>query len=513
MPDNREYLGPSERDTQVITACLEHAGDLITSADLLLGHNQPHVAFHLAVACLEEIGKSVILAINSVSRQRDDADVISEKKLDDHVGKLFWAFFGPLFMAEEVDQRRLDEVRGRARRLHETRLAALYVDADREPFESPRAMVPCALASDVVSMARAHLDMEPVRFAVTLDPEKRELAAWLLRASSDEHLCRFMFGEASLAKLRELRDWGQWIAWLRDRQLDARERFITLLNADRQRIEPGATDDRPRWKMRLRLAGVSHRLKPSVLSEWNAKRDGIQFEAVGTGKRMLDVTLTIPAFVPLDGLYLAALATAERLILALNIATCGFFWWEYPQHTARFFEKLVDLETKQEIVLSEVPRLSVDWGGSSLSSDHLNAVARVFAALPTRYSGEVFEPFARYLEGLSFLATINVHRRHENHAFACFYESFWSCLARLGDGSPKRTLDAFLRAVAEDVSGDRESRDLYALGTALSAPAPSGPTPTLEDVAWMKQAVDWYVARWVAQQPRMPGGEVSKGEA
>ena len=44
-----------------------------------------------------------------------------------------------------------------------------------------------------------------------------------------------------------------------------------MVEADRDRVRSGAIDGHYRWSLRIKLAGLSHKLKPSVLKEWNEK--------------------------------------------------------------------------------------------------------------------------------------------------------------------------------------------------------------------------------------------------
>jgi len=56
----------------------------------------------------------------------------------DHVGKLFWCFFGGNFLAEQITAEGLAGMKNLARRIHDTRLAGLYVDQSEEGLSVPK---------------------------------------------------------------------------------------------------------------------------------------------------------------------------------------------------------------------------------------------------------------------------------------------------------------------------------------------------------------------------------------
>jgi AbiV family abortive infection protein len=109
----------------IIDACVSNAEDLVKGAELLLAQNLANIAYHLGALALEEIGKSEIMGVMQAAKVREGE--VSEKHLDDHVRKLFWALWGPSFGRELITGTQLETYRGLATSIHETRLQALYV--------------------------------------------------------------------------------------------------------------------------------------------------------------------------------------------------------------------------------------------------------------------------------------------------------------------------------------------------------------------------------------------------
>ena len=117
-------------DLLAIDACFVNAEELLRAASLLLEQGgAPRLAYHLALLALEEIGKSRILGMRVVSdRHGQEMPGFIDRALDDHVRKLFWAIWGPSMGEEIITVQQIQENLGLAMRLHEKRIAGLYVD-------------------------------------------------------------------------------------------------------------------------------------------------------------------------------------------------------------------------------------------------------------------------------------------------------------------------------------------------------------------------------------------------
>jgi AbiV family abortive infection protein len=76
--------------------CLDHAGDLIASAERVLGNDNVYanIAYHLAILAMEEIGKAGLLGCRAVIGESLNAQTL-ESHLGDHIFKLLWAVWSP----------------------------------------------------------------------------------------------------------------------------------------------------------------------------------------------------------------------------------------------------------------------------------------------------------------------------------------------------------------------------------------------------------------------------------
>src|SRR2546428_3873059 len=88
--------GISEGTQRFVADTLAHAEDLLAAAKRLLPEF-PHLAYHLAALALEEVGRATLFVMIDASGG-DAAGLV--RTLDDHVGKLFWAIWGPSFGRE-----------------------------------------------------------------------------------------------------------------------------------------------------------------------------------------------------------------------------------------------------------------------------------------------------------------------------------------------------------------------------------------------------------------------------
>jgi AbiV family abortive infection protein len=488
----------SEHDRQVADACLKNAEDLVSSADLSLERGSHHIAFHLAVLALEELGKRQIVMLNAMSQSHKGSAFVSPKKLDDHIGKLFWCFFSQYIFMESLDQSKIDEISGMATFLHERRLESLYVDTERSPFVSPKDTVPLEQVENVVLTARSQLEMEKCFTPQPLTSADRRQISWLLDASNNDQLRTFVFSRSSMEKFREIGRFPGWVDWLQTELAAEHEKVASMIQAERERGQAGMLEGRSRWQFEVRLAAISHKLKPSELNDWNSRIDCIKFRAGGKKPNQdLIITLLLPDRIRIDGLYLAGKALAEKVMLALNIVTLGFFWWDRPNLTARFTDAFKDIDSNTCIILNEVPVLALEWKAEYLTDEDLSHVGVAFAYLPSRFSGDVYAPFAWYVDGLGFMASVNVHRRHEAYAFRCFYESYWSALRTLGEADGSRSEQVFIESVNVELRDADTLSQLYKLGEELSGTSNGQIVATLEDVGKMKLLADIFFIEWI----------------
>jgi AbiV family abortive infection protein len=200
---------------RVRLACLENAEALLNSAKQMAKTGTAHIAYHLATLALEEIGKSSMIFMSSLDVARDEED---RKRpvdwIDNHERKLFWAIWSPRFDVESP-WKGIQQAMDLAKRIHETRLATLYVN----PLDpDARLKIPGDHLQNLIAITEARLEMERLKKIRELTPEEKSDLDWFFAATDDPQLRPMIFSKGSLEKQAQFdnkNDSAGWIHWLR----------------------------------------------------------------------------------------------------------------------------------------------------------------------------------------------------------------------------------------------------------------------------------------------------------
>jgi DNA polymerase III delta prime subunit len=116
------------------------------------------------------------------------------------------------------------------------------------------------------------------------------------------------------------------------------------------------------------------------------------------------------------------------VVLALNIASMGFWFSETTLHTDCFYDELEDLETKSKIVIKED---KVDDEGNDdkkrvLDKQAVALLSENFLALPDDIAK--WPPLHEYMKGLVMLAKHNVHFKCEVRIFSSFLNALYGLM-------------------------------------------------------------------------------------
>jgi len=450
----------------------------------------------LATLALEEVGKAALLTAREVGRWSEKDDGFSDAWFDDHVKKLFWAFWsGPLFRAEKLTKDGVLNAQFMASRIHELRVNALYVDP-KAP-SSPRERVTLEDAERLLRLAEARIQLEQSLKIASIDDSNVDNIRWFLRASDDPRKRPLIFGAAAWKKLEELESGADWVQWLRE-QFDMADREnLAFSKAELTRPEPTEDEKRqPKWRLRIRIQTPSHSIRPRALNKWNELGSFIKLFP-GKGKHELICEFTLDKNVPIAGIWWAGWGLSRAFVTALNVATRGFFWWNVPVDLEKYYEDLWDLEHRCVVTVERSPRLSLDWKSLRwvLREDDIPVIARMFAYLTkqSRTKGDERGPLDRYVGGLQFLAKTDIHLELQVNAFEEFFHAFKEALRsnKHWDGhedlkeAAKRQLSQLLKSTAD-------LEEAVELGIDLDRDKASGKKITLTEVAGMKLFCDLY---------------------
>jgi AbiV family abortive infection protein len=174
---------------------LAHADDLLCRAQLLID-DFAHLAYQLAALAPEEVGRATLLIVEAVAVDDDHGPRRFQRAAEDHVRKLFWALWRPSFRRQLITGEQIEQTRGLAKAIHETRLGGLYYRGpDTTP---PREAIDVSEARTVLELARSRLALARAPDWVQPDTEHAAHLAWFIEASADAETRRIVVGNASM---------------------------------------------------------------------------------------------------------------------------------------------------------------------------------------------------------------------------------------------------------------------------------------------------------------------------
>ena len=446
-------------------ACLEHAGELISSAELVLKPGgQPHTAYHLAVLALEEIGKADLVAMSYASSRSGEPSAWIAKHAEDHVKKLFWAFWGPSMGKTLITKDQIEAHQGMAKAVHEKRLRSQYVDVGNERVNIPRDAVQMDEGEKLIGLARARLEL--ARLSKPLEMESEELKkdmAWFIRATDDPTIRGTIMGRDSMSKLVELGDAGRWIHWLRE-QFEAADAEASKLLAQElsKSVAKGNEAQREKWKVGIRLVTNSHVIDPAWIGRWNNKVNWIKLSPVQGRRNCIQAHFIFPKGVPVQGLPILSAEVVRKFVVSLNVGTLGFFWWYVPPEKERLFESVKDLESGRDLDLAWLPNMPTGWSGHKLDEAGLNNTMSCLVALMHR-SQDTADMKREYAAGLALMAKSDVHIAFFVEACAHFLAALRHGIAKFGDHRKGASVEeVFVESLLPGLPGGREDLMKYA---------------------------------------------------
>lgn len=481
---------------RAMTACMDHARDLLASARLIHQAGRSNIAFHLAVLSLEELGRRELLGVKTVEQSGSWAD----KHFQDHIQKLFWCFFGARLTEERITTEALDAMKGFATRLHSQRLAGLYVDVSADGISIPAENVPKDEAERILSLAEARLALaETSTLREGRTKGEIETQAWFLSTTQDSERRKFVFSGKSLDKLAELGNAKSWVDWLKaefDRtEVENRALAEAELERGRQLVGGGTRTSVTKWKVRIRLHTNSHSVRQKALNHWNERVTWIKLTAVPDKKDQLILELHLGDQIPVQGLWHFAWGVARSFVTALNIATMGFWFWRVPIQVSRFYESIDDVVNKSKVALERQPPLKPDWGENRvLTTQDLDNTISTFVCLPGPADTVRNAPYNYYIGGLTFLSLNDVHWQCEATILGNFLSShreMMHALDELPAGKLYSTaMGEFLAASFPELDEDRTR--VLALCVAFEEERLQRETITLKDATFGKLFCDAY---------------------
>jgi|GEM_PF-821787 len=501
---------------KAIEACIANADELLSGAKKLSAERLHRLAYHLAVLALEEVGKSRILAMRHVARQggRELPGSIN-RALDDHVRKLFWAIWGPSMGRELITKDQIDSSIGLAQRLHDRRVASLYVDAGEEGLSIPMEVISQEETESLLRFVEAGTEIGRVNRgdAPADDSEAVARREWFFEVTEDPEQRALVLGSKSMQKLTELGSVPAWVAWLKKTFEDNEAEARAILDRELQRKPEDHAVAKPKWRLTIRLHTSSHSVRQRPLNQMNDDLLWTRLRAVSGKPDQLLVDLEAGGDLALDRIYKTGLVMSRRLVMALNVATLGFFWFHElldhdPKQSGRFYERLTDLGNSIELRAHRSPPLRLEHGARRvLEAADLNRWALCFGHLLRFEQPIELNICERYLDGLTMIAKSDAHMSFEIQTVAAFYMAFRDAMKRFGGWTAGEPFGIAMKRFAAEGLGavdDGHFDRLLDVGESVNSGRPVPHAMTMNDVGVMKAFCDVYLIRTF--QRLGPGG-------
>jgi AbiV family abortive infection protein len=484
--------------------CLDSSEELLDSAKDAQAKKRNRIAFHLAVLALEEIGKAAMLLAHRVyphvAEDEDLEESSDGSKLsvdaEDHRKKLFWAMLTPNFDGGVFSSQEFIQLKEIANSIHIRRVTSLYANVDEN---LPETEISDDDVTRVIGLAESCLNLERLKEIRELDSDAQQLLDWLMKALADPLLQAFVLSEQSKHKLSELGGHSRkWVNWLRDEVVLGETSAKQMMEKEINRTAPtGVLANKPKWRLKIRLHTLSHSIRHKELQEWNNKVIWVKLYPTSKKTELL-VEFLLPAKIPVEQVWPTGIQMCSIFVVALNIATVGYFWWYLPEFVSTFYEELVDLDTKAKLGVDYKSPVMGGWKRSALKAQQLQTAGMILVYLMSGAAKEQSLAYSRYMQGIALLSKNDVFGDFSGQALVHFAHAFRMGLASFGewDGVSANFEQAAVGAMgslSDNAPMATEFKSLIEAADALEKnQQPSRPI-TLDDTLKLKMFCDAYL--------------------
>ena len=181
-------------------------------------------------------------------------------------------------------------------------------------------------------------------------------------------------------------------------------------------------------------------------------------------------------------------------VVALNIGSCGMFWWYAPEFTSQFYESLYDIENKAPFEMRAGPSPAPVWEKTEPISTHdiINIQAvYIYIRNPKQHDPTIFE---HYIRGLALLMKSDFFYPFAATCIQEFYLALQAFFKEQGFWNGRTKFDEAVISRL-NVPDDANFRRLAELAeNTISNPATS-PAITGSDAATVKMYFDSIVTK------------------
>jgi AbiV family abortive infection protein len=494
----------------LVRRCLDNAEGLLDSAKDIRAKKRNHIAFHLAVLALEEIGKTAMLLADKVCHVAEAEDSDQSKgesqfsnDLADHRKKLFWAmlitgFDGGVFSPQDFI--RLKEI---ANDIHLSRVMSLYTNNDEE---TPQTAISDDQLDRIIGATEARLNLEKFKEIRKLDSEGEQLIDWLMKALEDPLLQRFVLSEQSKHKLAEFSgNSRKWMTWLREEVATSEANAKEMMEKEINRVAPtGVLANKPKWRLKIKLHTLSHSIRHKELNTWNDRVAWVKLYPTAKKTELL-VEFLLPAKIPVAELWQTGLQMCAMFATSLNIATVGYFWWYVPEFVSTFYEEMSDLDTKATLRVDYKSLAMANWKRTTLKAQQLHNAGMILTFLMTWATKEQSLACSRYIQGIALLSKNDVFGDFTAQAFVHFASALRMAFVSYGDwdGAPEHFDQAAtdtLNGIWNQPEAVAEFKSLIEVANALEKQQQPSRPINLDEAMKLKACCDVYLVHRIGRE-------------
>jgi AbiV family abortive infection protein len=499
----------ADKNLKAREACLANAEVLLKLAEENSGKGVDHIAFHLGLLALEEIGKAILVTVGfaiAASETNHEGPVGS---LDDHIKKIFWALWtGILFRASKYTVKDIEDVKGLANMLHGKRLEYLYTDP-----ENPLLPLERQAGEDVkklIAITRPRLEMEKAnKIVAEFSEEEQKELNWFFTSLEDPEKRKQIFSGPSIQKLAEVQGGKAWISWLYNLYKENQEEMRQYAEAEIKRQRPPEGERmEPKYKVRIKVQSQSHSIRDNAFDDWNKGVEATKIyvakkkERSNFAKSEIYIDFTIPKGISPADVYDHGFFLSKSLVNSINIATKGLFWWDLPKEIEKYYETIIDLEATKEskggevgVVITTGKRLKMDWDKERLVLKKEDIGEIMFINAFLMFENQHMEEFMKaYSMGITLLSKTDIHLRLESNAFDEFYKALKEAFLALGDWDEKNDFDAeFLSYFKREFPGFTDTEKIISFAKKLRDNPQVPHNITQTEAMQMKWYCDVYI--------------------
>ena len=307
-------------------------------------------------------------------------------------------------------------------------LTGLYVESDDRGLHIPDRAISPRQSQALIQCAEAFIKYaESEKPRDDIPQEEFDLQIWFLNAFDDPEMRKRVLTVSSLATLKELNDVHEWTRVIKA-GLEAEDQRLMVLAQEELSRGPKSSEQmtKEKWRLVLKLETASHSIRATSFKKSNEGVKWLKLRPQQGAKRkeQLLIEMTLGDDIPLSALWGVGFSLSLQFIIAINMATSGYWWWPLAPNQRRFYESIRNLENGLGV--------EIEGGGFRVFGDrrplfteqHVQSLLLCLTSLPHPQDQSRAQAYVSYLGGLTFISLNCIQWRCEAEAFGNFLAAF-----------------------------------------------------------------------------------------